>query len=47
MDADLDLGRGLSLASAPALFVDGEQVPFPFGVTELAQVLDSASLDKP
>jgi protein-disulfide isomerase len=47
VDADLALGRQLRIDTTPALFVDGKQAPFPFGVAELAQVLDTARAAHP
>jgi hypothetical protein len=47
VDADVDLGRQLRIDATPALFVDGNQVPFPFGVAELEQILGSADTASP
>jgi protein-disulfide isomerase len=42
VDADRELGRKLDVRVLPALFVHGRQVRFPFGVTELAELVATA-----
>jgi protein-disulfide isomerase len=42
VDADRELGKKLNVSALPALFVDGRQVRFPYGVTELAEVVAEA-----
>jgi predicted DsbA family dithiol-disulfide isomerase len=39
VDADRELGRKLDVRVLPALFLDGKQVRFPYGVTELADLV--------
>ena len=40
VDADLELGRKLDVAAVPALFANGKSVPMPYGVDELARIID-------
>jgi protein-disulfide isomerase len=40
VDADRTLGRDLLIAEAPAMFVNGKRVDVPYGVDELAVVVD-------
>ena len=42
VDQDLELGRAMFVFDVPALFVNGERVPFPYGVKELGQVIEQA-----
>jgi hypothetical protein len=42
VDADRDLGSKVNVSVLPALFVNGKHVRFPYGVLELAQLVDEA-----
>jgi protein-disulfide isomerase len=46
VEADLQLGRAMFVHKVPALFVNGERVRFPYGVAELAKVMERARANK-
>jgi protein-disulfide isomerase len=43
VDDDRDLGKKIDVAGVPALFVNGKHVEFPYGPTELEQVIADAT----
>jgi protein-disulfide isomerase len=42
VDADIELGRKLGLQATPALFANGRQVSVPYGVDELARIVEGS-----
>lgn len=42
VDADSALGKDVNVSMVPALFVNGKHVEFPYGATELADVVEAA-----
>jgi protein-disulfide isomerase len=46
VDADIELGRKVSVASVPSVFLNGKAVRVPYGVDELARVIDEARADR-
>jgi hypothetical protein len=47
VDADRELGRKLDVMELPALFVNGARVSFPYGESELAEVIATAQKSAP
>ena len=47
VDADIELGRKLSVGAVPAMFANGKQVAFPYGADELARVIEEDAATKP
>ena len=46
VDADIELGRRLGIGGVPALFVNGNSVPVPYGVDELGRVIEEGMATK-
>jgi len=47
VDADIELAKKLNLTAAPALFVNGKSVRMPYGVDELARIIEAEMATKP
>ncbi len=46
VDEDRELGRKLAIDELPAMFVNGQRVSVPYGVAELARVIDEALAER-